>query len=76
MKHLAVILTTGLVILIGIGARFAIGNVYSEAEATNLIQALTQTGLYLGSAIAGASATTLALKMTRRRSYVNVKFML
>lgn len=64
MKHLAVILTTGLIILIGIGARFAIGNVYSEAEATNLIQSLTQTGLYLGSAIAGASATTLALMLT------------
>ena len=64
MKHLAVVLTTGLIILIGIGARFAIGNVYSEAEATNLIQSLTQTGLYLGSAIAGASATTLALMLT------------
>lgn len=64
MKHWAVILTTGLIILIGAGARLAIGNVYSEAEATNLIQALTQTGLYLGSAIAGASATTLALMLT------------
>ena len=64
MKHWAVILTTGLILLIGLGARFAIGNVYSEAEATNLIQALTQTGLYLGSAIATASATTLALMLT------------
>ena len=64
MKHWAVSLTSGLIILIGLGARFAIGEVYSEAEATNLIEALTQTGLYLGSAIAGAAATTLALMLT------------
>ena len=50
--------------MIGGLARFAIGNVYSEAEATNLIDALSGTGLYLGSAIAGASATTLALMLT------------
>jgi len=64
VKHWAIFSTTGLIVLIGIGARFAIGEVYSEAEATNLIQALTQTGLYLGSAIAGAAATTLALMLT------------
>ncbi|WP_084398018.1 hypothetical protein [Henriciella aquimarina] len=64
MKHWAVFTTTGLIILIGVGARFAIGEVYSEAEATNLIKSLTQTGLYLGSAIAGAAATTLALMLT------------
>ncbi|MEM5518590.1 hypothetical protein WNY37_16655 [Henriciella sp. AS95] len=64
MKNISVYLMSGLIILIGIGARFAIGNIYSEAEATNLIQALTGTGLYLGSAIAGASATTLALMLT------------
>lgn len=55
----------GLVIVsLGLGARFAIGNVYSEAEATDLIGTLSQTGLYLGSAIATASATTLALMLT------------
>ncbi|WP_084420161.1 hypothetical protein [Henriciella litoralis] len=64
MRFIAVYLTTALIVLIGVGARFAIGNVYSEAEATNLISSLTQTGLYLGSAIAGASATTLALMLT------------
>lgn len=64
MKIISVYLVSGLIILIGVGARFAIGNIYSEAEATNLIEALTGTGLYLGSAIAGASATTLALMLT------------
>ncbi len=64
MKNLPVYLVSGLILLIGLGARFAIGNVYSEAEATNLIGSLSQTGLYLGSAIAGAAATTLALMLT------------
>lgn len=64
MKNISVYIVSGLIILMGIGARFAIGNVYSEAEATNLIESLTNTGLYLGSAIAGASATTLALMLT------------
>ncbi|MEQ9314282.1 MAG: hypothetical protein RLN72_00435 [Henriciella sp.] len=64
MKNISVYIVSGLIILIGVGARFAIGNIYSEAEATNLIEALTSTGLYLGSAIAGASATTLALMLT------------
>lgn len=64
MKNLPVYLVSGLILLIGLGARFAIGNIYSEAEATKLIGALSQTGLYLGSAIAGAAATTLALMLT------------
>ncbi|MGB3624842.1 MAG: hypothetical protein WA989_03375 [Henriciella sp.] len=64
MKNISVYIVSGLIILMGVGARFAIGNVYSEAEATNLIASLTNTGLYLGSAIAGASATTLALMLT------------
>ena len=64
LKHWAIFLTSGLILLIGIGARLAIGEVYSEAEATSLIKALSQTGLYLGSAIAGAAATTLALMLT------------
>ncbi len=64
MKNISVYIVSGLIILIGAAARFAIGNIYSEAEATNLIEALTGTGLYLGSAIAGASATTLALMLT------------
>ncbi|WP_271077507.1 hypothetical protein [Aurantiacibacter sp. MUD61] len=50
--------------LIGLGARWAIGDVYSGAEATQLIEALSRAGLYLGSAITTASATTLALMLT------------
>ncbi len=52
------------VCLIGYGARRAIGTVYSSAEATQLIEALSRAGLYLGSAIVTASATTLALMLT------------
>ena len=50
--------------LIGLAAREAIGTVYSAAEARDLLQALSRAGLYLGSAIATASATTLALMLT------------
>ena len=50
--------------VIGYGARWAIGDVYSGAQATQLIEALSRAGLYLGSAIATASVTTLALMLT------------
>tara|TARA_B100000678_G_scaffold289465_1_gene300079 strand:- start:289 stop:789 length:501 start_codon:yes stop_codon:yes gene_type:complete len=50
--------------LIGLGARQAIGTVYGAAEARDLLEALSRAGLYLGSAIATASATTLALMLT------------
>lgn len=49
---------------IGYGARQAIGTVYSAAEAIQLLEALSRAGLYLGSAIATASATVLALMLT------------
>ncbi|MFN2100240.1 hypothetical protein [Altererythrobacter sp. MF3-039] len=49
---------------IGSGARYAIGSVYSAAEAIQLLEALSRAGLYLGSAIATASATVLALMLT------------
>lgn len=49
---------------IGFGARYAIGSVYSAAEAIQLLEALSRAGLYLGSAIATASATVLALMLT------------
>ena len=49
---------------IGYGARWAIGDVYSSAQATDLIEALSRAGLYLGSAIVTAAATTLALMLT------------
>ncbi|EAQ29568.1 hypothetical protein NAP1_02310 [Erythrobacter sp. NAP1] len=50
--------------LVGYGARIAIGDVYSAAEARQLLEALSRAGLYLGSAIATASATVLALMLT------------
>ncbi|WP_375289476.1 hypothetical protein [Qipengyuania sp.] len=53
-----------LVGLVGLGARQAIGHVYSSGQAVDLLQSLSQSGLYLGSATATASATTLALMLT------------
>lgn len=52
------------VALIGFGARWAIGSVYGAAEASQLLGALANAGLYLGSAVATGSATTLALMLT------------
>lgn len=53
-----------LICMTGLGARWAIGDVYSAAEARDLLDALSRAGLYLGSAIATASATILALMLT------------
>lgn len=53
-----------LFIAVGLGARWAIGSVYSAGEAVQLIDALASSGLYLGSASATASATILALMLT------------
>lgn len=50
--------------LVGLGAREAIGSIYGSAEARQLLEALSRAGLYLGTAIATASATTLALMLT------------
>jgi hypothetical protein len=52
------------VALFGVGAREAIGKIYSSGEAVVLLEALARSGLYLGSASATASATTLALMLT------------
>ena len=49
---------------LGIGARWAIGSVYSSGEAIQLIETLASSALYLGSASATASATILALMLT------------
>lgn len=49
--------------LFGFAARQAIGKVYSSGEAIRLLEALATSGLYLGSASATASATTLALML-------------
>lgn len=53
-----------LVGIFGFGARQAIGNIYSSGEAMVLLESLARSGLYLGSATATASATTLALMLT------------
>ncbi len=50
--------------LFGYAARQAIGNIYSSGEAIVLLESLGRSGLYLGSAGATASATTLALMLT------------
>jgi hypothetical protein len=48
----------------GAGARQAIGTIYNSGEAVVLLESLARSGLYLGSASATASATTLALMLT------------
>jgi hypothetical protein len=63
-NHLSSLTVFAMVCLLGLGARRAIGTVYSSAEATQLIDALSRAGLYLGSAIVTASVTTLALMLT------------
>jgi hypothetical protein len=45
-------------------AYFAVGRIYSDAKAIDLIDQLGQSALYFGSAMATASATTLALMLT------------
>lgn len=40
------------------------GHIYSEAQAVDLLVGIKEASLYLGSAIAAASATTLALMLT------------
>lgn len=51
------------IILFGTFARLSIGGVYREQQAVRLIESLANAGLYLGSAVATASATTLALML-------------
>ncbi|MBW4330176.1 hypothetical protein KY084_04715 [Stakelama sp. CBK3Z-3] len=50
--------------LLAAGAYYAVGQVYSDAKAIDLINQLSRAGLYFGSAMATASATTLALMLT------------
>lgn len=58
------LLVFGVICALGFGARKAIGNIYSSGEALVLLEALVQPGLFVGSAIATASATILALMLT------------
>lgn len=58
------LLTFAAICALGYFARTSIGHVYGAAEAITLIDALSRAGLYLGSAIATASATIIALMLT------------
>lgn len=58
------LVTFSVAALLGYAARSAIGRVYGAAEAVDLLNALSRAGLYLGSAIATASATIIALMLT------------
>lgn len=63
-SYLVPAIVFAIVCLVGYGARLAIGDIYSAAEARQLLEALSRAGLYLGSAIATASATIIALMLT------------
>lgn len=52
------------IILLGVAGRWASGSIYSTVEALDLIEAVRSSALYLGSAMATSSATTLALMLT------------
>ena len=58
------ILAGGVILLAGVGGRWATGHIYSTAAAMDLIDAVRSSALYLGSAIATSAATTLALMLT------------
>ncbi len=53
-----------LVLLVGVAGHYANGSIYSTLRAQEMIEALSQPALYLGSAIAGSAATTMALMLT------------
>jgi len=52
------------VLAFGGGAFALTGSIYSAAEAQDLVDALSNSGLYLGSAMVGGSGTILALMLT------------
>ena len=58
------LLTLLAVCLIGYFGRSSIGQVYSAAQAVDLLEALSRAGLYLASAIATAMTTIIALMLT------------
>lgn len=58
------VLSAGGILAFGAIGRWANGFVYSSAEAKDLISSLSESGLYLGSAMAASSGTTLALMLT------------
>ena len=52
------------VLAVGFAGQIASGRIYSGLHAREMIDALTSPALYLGSAIATSSATTMALMLT------------
>lgn len=52
------------VIAVGVAGHLANGAIYSALHAREMIEALSQPALYLGSAIATSAATTMALMLT------------
>lgn len=61
--HWALVGFVGIVVIGAIG-KFAGGAIYSSLKARELIESLSGSALYLGSAIATSSGTTLALMLT------------
>ena len=49
---------------VGLAGHFASGSIYSSLHAREMIDALSQPALYLGSAIAASAATTMVLMLT------------
>lgn len=54
----------GVAMIVTLGVKFLIGGVYSQSQALRLIEALRDSSLYFGAAVATASATILALMLT------------
>ena len=52
------------ILAVGVAGHLANGAIYSSLHARELIGALSQPALYLGSAIAASAATTMALMLT------------
>ena len=57
-------LAAGGVIVFGVAGHLANGAIYSALHAQEMIEALSQPAMYLGSAIAASAATTMALMLT------------
>ena len=57
-------LAAGGVIAFGVAGHLANGAIYSALHAQEMIEALSQPAMYLGSAIAASAATTMALMLT------------
>jgi hypothetical protein len=64
MSNWWIVAGAGIVGLVGLMARLAIGRYYSGGEARELIAAMTDSALFLNAAIATGSATIIALMLT------------